>query len=193
MKTSEILKKEINNKEKGITLISLAVTIILLLILTFVSVGVLTGDNGLIKQTKETMEKYEDTSKSEDNNIEIAKKYLDKINGTPDLKQGDIDYEIEPKDWTKEKVTIKLKSNVEGEYNLQYSFDRKKWEEYKEKIEVEKNITIYICLINSAGKQGSATSLKIANIDKIDPVEIEPEIVATSNSITIEAKGARDG
>ena len=98
-----------------------------------------------------------------------------------DLFEGDIDYEIEPKDWTKEKVTIKLKSNVEGEYNLQYSFDRKKWEEYKEKIEVEKNITIYICLINSAGKQGSATSLKIANIDKLSNIiEIKLTVCLTS-------------
>ena len=39
-------------KEKGITLIALIVTIVVLLILASISIKVLTGDNGLINQAK---------------------------------------------------------------------------------------------------------------------------------------------
>ena len=39
-------------KQTGITLIALAITIIILLILAGISIGVLTGENGLIKQSQ---------------------------------------------------------------------------------------------------------------------------------------------
>ena len=51
------MKKQSNlriNKSKGITLIALVVTIVVLLILAGVSIVVLFGDNGLIKQAKES-------------------------------------------------------------------------------------------------------------------------------------------
>ena len=40
------------NKEKGITLIALVITIIVLLILSTVSIQVLTGDNRIINEDK---------------------------------------------------------------------------------------------------------------------------------------------
>ncbi len=45
-------KNERCNKEKGITLIALGVTIVILLILAGVSIGVLTGNNGIINQAQ---------------------------------------------------------------------------------------------------------------------------------------------
>lgn len=48
------MKKYINiNKEKGITLISLIVTITILLILVGVTVYILTGDNGLLRNARD--------------------------------------------------------------------------------------------------------------------------------------------
>ena len=41
--------KTINKKERGITLIALIVTIVILLILSGVSIAILTGKNGVIK------------------------------------------------------------------------------------------------------------------------------------------------
>ena len=46
-------------KEKGITLIALVVTIVVLLILAGVSISMLTGENGIIKQASEAKEKTE--------------------------------------------------------------------------------------------------------------------------------------
>ncbi len=52
-------------KDKGITLISLVITIVILLILAGVAIGALTGDNGLIKRAQEAREKSIQSSDEE--------------------------------------------------------------------------------------------------------------------------------
>ena len=47
-------------KEKGITLIALIVTIVVLLILAGVSISLVTGENGLIEKAKEGKVKYKE-------------------------------------------------------------------------------------------------------------------------------------
>lgn len=56
--------KKNTRKEQGITLIALVITIVILIILTWVTIGMIMGDNGLIHKT------YEAKSKSEDAQIE---------------------------------------------------------------------------------------------------------------------------
>ena len=46
-------------KEKGITLVALVVTVIILLILASVTLSMLTGDNGIISKAREAKEKTE--------------------------------------------------------------------------------------------------------------------------------------
>ena len=58
------LKEELNSK-KGITLISLVVTIIVLLILAGVTIATLTGDNGLLNRASEAKEKTQIASEDE--------------------------------------------------------------------------------------------------------------------------------
>ena len=43
---------EVKNKERGITLIALVITIVVLLILAGVSISMLTGENGILTQTQ---------------------------------------------------------------------------------------------------------------------------------------------
>ena len=58
MKEKSTLKDVANNylthtvREKGITLIALIVTIIVLLILAGITIGAITGDNGIINQAQ---------------------------------------------------------------------------------------------------------------------------------------------
>ena len=61
------IKKHLKNKrkEKGITLIALVVTIVILLILTGVTLNMTLSDNGLFKKAKEAVEKYEKSSETE--------------------------------------------------------------------------------------------------------------------------------
>ena len=74
------------NKNTGITLIALVVTIIVLLILAGVSIGMLTGQNGILNRASEAKEKTEDTQKDED---EKMQGYEDTINQyAPDLNGG---------------------------------------------------------------------------------------------------------
>ena len=57
------------NKNTGITLIALVVTIIVLLILAGVSISMLTGQNGILNRASEAKEKTEDVQKDEDEKL----------------------------------------------------------------------------------------------------------------------------
>ena len=81
--------KKINMKEKGITLIALVITIIVLLILAGVTIATLTGDNGILTKATEAKDKTEESEEEEkvklsvagalakDNGGEIKEQYLD--------------------------------------------------------------------------------------------------------------------
>ena len=58
-------KKILKRKERGITLIALVITIIVLLILAGVSISMLTGDNGILTQAQNAKEKTEQSSVEE--------------------------------------------------------------------------------------------------------------------------------
>ena len=74
------------NRNTGITLIALVVTIIVLLILAGVSISMLTGQNGILNRASEAKEKTEDAQKDED---EKMQGYEDTINQyAPDLNGG---------------------------------------------------------------------------------------------------------
>ena len=64
-------------KEKGITLIALVITIIVLLILAGVTIATLTGDNGILTRATEAKNKTEQAQKDEEN---ILNSYEDKLN-----------------------------------------------------------------------------------------------------------------
>ena len=52
-------------KERGITLIALIVTIIVLLILAGVSIAMLTGDNGILSQAQNAKKETEEAERNE--------------------------------------------------------------------------------------------------------------------------------
>ena len=64
------IKKEQQLREKGITLIALVITIIILLILAGITIGLVTGDNGILAQA--TRAKEETTQAQEEENIKLA-------------------------------------------------------------------------------------------------------------------------
>ena len=59
------LKEELKYGKKGITLISLVVTIVVLLILAGISISMLVGDNGIISQAQKAKEQTEQAQKDE--------------------------------------------------------------------------------------------------------------------------------
>ncbi len=72
-----VYKKSCNlNKSQGITLISLVIIIIILLILAGITIGVLTGENGLFSRAKEAKEKSQKEAAIEKINLVIADSYV---------------------------------------------------------------------------------------------------------------------
>ena len=64
-------------KEKGITLVSLVITIIILLILAGIAIWALTGENGLFARAKEAREKTQKEAATEKINLVIADVYAE--------------------------------------------------------------------------------------------------------------------
>lgn len=63
------LKEELKYGKKGITLISLVVTIIVLIILASVTINVLFGENGLITMAQKATDQYEEAEKNEEQQL----------------------------------------------------------------------------------------------------------------------------
>ena len=73
------LSRKISLREKGITLIALVVTIIILLILAGVTLNMALSDNGLFSKTKEAVEKYKQAQSDEEEAIKEIEKQLGDI------------------------------------------------------------------------------------------------------------------
>ena len=61
----DFMKKKNTRKEQGITLIALVITIIILLILAGITISAITGDNGIIRNTKNAKEETEIANEKE--------------------------------------------------------------------------------------------------------------------------------
>ncbi len=73
------MKKIINYKEKGITLVALVITIIILLILSGVTLNTALNENGLFKMAKKVTNEYQNSERQERDAIEEITKELGKI------------------------------------------------------------------------------------------------------------------
>ena len=69
---------------KGITLIALVITIIVLLILTGVSINMLLGENGLITNTQNAISKYKEEQLKEQAILAVVEAQIQKQNQAPD-------------------------------------------------------------------------------------------------------------
>ena len=70
--------------EKGITLIALVVTIVVLLILAGVSVNAIFNENGLIKKAQEAQNKMDEAKNNDLKTIDELTNLIDnQVNGTP--------------------------------------------------------------------------------------------------------------
>ena len=72
-------KTKETKKNKGITLIALVITIIILLILAGVSISMLTGNNGILTQAKLAKENTAQAKEEEKNKLSINNNYINEI------------------------------------------------------------------------------------------------------------------
>lgn len=93
MNKKSTLSKAENNylthtkKEKGITLIALVVTIVVLIILATVSVNTVLGQNGIISKAKQAKEIYSNTIAQEDEEMKVLLNEMTEIEGKNSLKE----------------------------------------------------------------------------------------------------------
>ena len=78
-------QKRMQKNSKGITLIALVITIIVLLILAGVTIATLTGDNGILNQAGKAKDKTTEAEAIERVQVEVAGSYG--IDGTIDKEQ----------------------------------------------------------------------------------------------------------
>ena len=103
-------KRNMKSLNRGITLIALVITIIVLLILAGVSIAMLTGDNGILTQAKDAKIQTEIGKAEELANLAHADLLTDHYNkGTPKPTLADIKSELE-----KEGYTVKQIATGEG-------------------------------------------------------------------------------
>ena len=74
-------EKNFKKQNNGITLIALVITIIVLLILAGVSIAMLTGDNGILTQSKQAKIETAKGSLKEEINLMIQKRKIDEATG----------------------------------------------------------------------------------------------------------------
>ncbi len=104
-------EKNIKKQNNGITLIALVITIIVLLILAGVSIAMLTGDNGILTQSKQAKIETAKGSLKEEINLMIQKRKIDEATG----KKVSLKEELE-KEITGEKVIEEIDGIVDACY-----------------------------------------------------------------------------
>ncbi len=113
-------KKQINNRqEKGITLVALVITIIIIIILSTITINVVFGDNGLIKQAEYTKDTATNaTIKEEEDTNRLVQEYANLLAEDSNLADQII---IEIKEnHTTESITIEVETNSEEEMTYEY-------------------------------------------------------------------------
>ena len=115
-----------NSKERGITLIALIVTIIVLLILAGITIATLTGENGIITRAREAGEQTEIGREKEEIALAWNGAVIDKLGGT-DITAGELNEQFEKNN---------TNATASGSINVEFT-DSHRW--YK--IDSDGNIT----------------------------------------------------
>ena len=178
-------------KAKGITLIALVITIIVLLILAGVALATLTGQGNIIGNAENAVGKYNNSVSKEQEILNEIEKYLinygyggnEEIEDQPNPPiEGEITITPSTTEWTSQdiKVSVTWPSNIEG-LTKQISIDNgNTWNTYTGELTISSNCIVKIRLIDSANQEVKTASLTINNIDKNEPI-----VTATQSSLTI--------
>ena len=131
MKQRGMIKNKKETNSKGITLVALVVTIIVLLILAAVSIATLTGENGLLIRANDAKRETEEARREEesmlndlnnliDNYVETTEGFDGEVN-SPKISSGMIPVKYENGKW------LKADENNTNNSWYDYGTDTKKW------------------------------------------------------------------
>ena len=163
------MKKQERRKEKGITLVALVVTIIVLIILAGVTLNIVLDQNGIINKAQQATEDYDTAQREEQELLGVVEDYIEyagktapipggytvsQITTEDDVAEGLVIYEIPEGatvDWENQTITIEGSTT-----NLQQTVDQYVW------IPVSEINDMVMCKSNNklAGEDGN----KICNL-----------------------------
>ena len=106
----------------------------------------------------------------------------------PDLEESDIEGICNPDGWTngEVKVTVKVNNKELSKYTIKYSLDGKtNWRTYTGPIAFKDNGSLFVRVENELLEFGGATTVNVANIDRLAPKQFVPTATSTTKSITL--------
>lgn len=168
-------------KERGVTLIALVVTIVVLLILASIGIGAITSDNGVIKQSNETKQSAERESIIEKIEADL---YTEKTKTGKTPSKNDLKELIKEKDFGTVNEDDSFTSKI-GNYKIEFE-EIEGWEnQYKEVAYLESTGTQYIDT-EFISNQDSGYEIKFMVTDGENPAGIYgARSSATSNNFSL--------
>lgn len=174
--------KEPNDKEKGITLIALIITIIILLILAGVTISLTLGDNGLFNTAKRAVSNYTNAAEQE-----LA--YFNQISDTiEETMQGELTISIDDINTKGFKINVTNTKSVKSDnITFEYYLDDKKVATTQEKyyviddIDWEQEHTVYVKEFNGENYKDTSKKYRLRS-DGI------PELTSNNSSIITEGE-----
>ena len=198
----KILGKDTNEK-KGITLIGLTVTIVVILILAGISIGTIFNDNGIIEKAKEAASATNNSIQKDQEELNKLDEYLNQVldgiggNTNTNTEINTVD-PIPPEEitgivkqsgeivWENGKARVVLEASESG-YIIQYKINEGIWKTYDGNsiTDLNNTDTIYARLTNGT-KNGPETNIKVE--DRIPPTIREISNSSETNRITLQVK-----
>lgn len=87
-------------------------------------------------------------------------------------------------DFTKS-LQISIDDKLGGKYSVYYKLgENGEWKKYESEVEIGQNTTVFVRYQDEEENVGNEDSVAITNVDTIAPNEYNPEIIATTHSIT---------
>lgn len=158
---------------KGITLVALIITIIIMLILAGVAISLITGEGSIFSKADLSKTKYEEASQNEKNTIDdLNNQITDAEKASIVIPNADVikfTY-TPPTAWTNQPVKLDI-TTVETGYNIQYSLDNgTTWQNYEGSLSITKNNTNILARLEKSGVVGEPATGLVSNIDTAVPV-----------------------
>ena len=100
------MKKQERRKEKGITLVALVVTIIVLIILAGVTLNIVLDQNGIINKAQQATEDYDTAQREEQELLGVVEDYIEYAGKTAPIPEGYTKSQITTEDAVAEGVVI---------------------------------------------------------------------------------------
>lgn len=174
---------------KGITLIALVVSIIVLIILAGVSINLLVGNNGIIGNAKYAKNITEKEQLNEQKELNEIVEYMNYTERMEDFAKN-ITFNYSSKNWTNKNVTVTASTTLTN-YKIQTSTDANTWGDETSQT-LSENGNVYARLVNTT--VNSETEYVVATVDKIDKVKpVITSVATTTNTITIKATDEASG